>query len=433
MKSLSTWIIVLLLVAAGTGAGYWLGHRGAGGKADTEEAGGGTEKAEAPVASVSVAPIRRATVSEQITAYGSIIAPVNDVRVLSVPFETRVKRVLAAPGQVVSAGEPLIEIEASPATQLMLQEARNALAAAERDLNLVQRRFEQHLATNTELFTAQTAYKSAQVRLQNLEQSGAGGPRQLKTDVPGIVSKVDVQTGQIVPAGGPLIEVAGQTQITARLGVNPEDVSYLKVGQPVTLVRIADPSPAPTTGTIRLIGQRVDPATHLVDVMVQPPAGSRLLLDDFVSGQLTKVAADGLVVPREAVLPGDGNDFELFTVRNAKAVKHTVRVGVENDQEVQVIADDLKEGDLAVVVGNYELEDGMAVEVHEAPATAHPPESRPAEAEPAGTQPSQAGLPETQPAPTESPQTGPAPTTPPASEPAETQPATAPAVKGGQS
>jgi hypothetical protein len=36
---------------------------------------------------------------------------------------------------------------------------------------------------------------------------------------------------------------------------------------------------------------------------------------------------------------------------------------VENPKEIQVIADDLHEGDPVVTVGNYELEDGMAVEI----------------------------------------------------------------------
>jgi len=123
-------------------------------------------------------------------------------------------------------------------------------------------------------------------------------------------------------------------------------------------------------------------------VMVQPQAGSKLLLEDFVSGQLTKVAADGLVVPRDAVLPGEGTDFELFTVRDGKAVKHTVRVGVENDQEAQVMAEGLKAGDPAVVIGNFELEDGMAVRAQDAPATTRPAEVPPPPTQPAETRPS---------------------------------------------
>ncbi|HXE55690.1 MAG TPA: efflux RND transporter periplasmic adaptor subunit [Tepidisphaeraceae bacterium] len=383
MKSLSTWVIVILLIAAAAGAGYWFGHRGAGATTDSDEGGGGEEKKVKPVATVQVTPIRQGTISEQITAYGSIIAPTSEVQVISVPIEARATKLLVSPGQVVTAGQPLVQVEGSTATKLAYEEAKNALTTAQRDLNLVQQRFQQHLATNAELSTSQAAAQTAQVRLQNLEQNGAGGPRELKAAAAGIVSKIDVQTGQVVAAGGPLIEIAAQNRIMARLGVNPEDVASLKVGQPVILHRISAPDPSPESGTIRVIGQQVDAATHLVNVLVQPPAGSRLLLDDFVSGQITKAAADGLIVPREAVLPGDSNDFEMFTVRNQKAVKHTVRMGIETDQDVQVIADDLKPGELAVIVGNYELEDGMAVQTQEAPPATQPATSQPAETHPA--------------------------------------------------
>jgi len=39
---------------------------------------------------------------------------------------------------------------------------------------------------------------------------------------------------------------------------------------------------------------------------------------------------------------------------------------VQSEKEVQIISPDLKEGDQVVTVGNYELEDGMAVELPKA-------------------------------------------------------------------
>jgi membrane fusion protein (multidrug efflux system) len=53
----------------------------------------------------------------------------------------------------------------------------------------------------------------------------------------------------------------------------------------------------------------------------------------------------------------------VFTVANNRAVRHTVKIGAGNPKEVQLIAEDLREGDPVVTVGNYELEDGMAVEI----------------------------------------------------------------------
>ena len=407
MRSPFAWLVVVAAIAAAGAGGYWLGHRGAGTKGPSEpaegEGAGGEVK---PVATVSVVPLRRGFIQETIIAYGTVVAPPSEVRVVSVPFESRVTKILVAPGQVVEGGASLGVVEASAATVLAVQEARNALAAAQRDLELVRQRYEQKLATNTELYAAQNALQSAQARLQSLEQGGAAGPRQLKAEAPGVVSKVDVQAGQVVPAGNPLVEVAAQTRIEVKLGAEPEDVPYLKPGQAVQLHRTDDPGAQAVEGKIRLIAQRVDPITRLVDVMVSLPPDARLLLESFVTAQTTRASADALVAPRDAVLPGEEGAYTLFTVKDGKAVKHTVRIGVENDQEVQIIADDLKEGEPVVVVGNYELDDGMLVQAQ--PAPPRPPATEPAGTESVATEPAAGQRPETARAATQPAATSPA-------------------------
>ncbi len=361
MKRVIAWVLVLAAIAAAASAGYWFGHRGASAP-DAPEGSPEAKAEEKPVAPVSVVAIRRAAITEQTTSYGTVVAPFSEVRVVSVPFESRITRVLVSPGQTVAANAPLVEVEGSTATSLAFEEARNAATAAERDLQLVRERFAQKLATNSELYLAENTLRTAQGRLQSLQQVGAAGPQQLKSEVAGLVSKVDVQVRQIVPAGTPLVEVAAQNQIEVRLGAEPADVSLLKPGQTVELHRVRDAGDVVIAGKIRLISQRVDPTTRLVDVLVSLPPGTGFMLDDFVAGQIIKASADSLVVAREAVLPDEKGD-SLFTIADGKAVKHTVRIGLANDKEVQILGEGLKEGDLAVVVGNYELQDGMSVEV----------------------------------------------------------------------
>jgi RND family efflux transporter MFP subunit len=383
MKSFAKWLLVLLAVAAAAGGGYWLGHRGgATAGVDKDDEKSATPDAK-PVETVGVAVLRRGTIVEQIVAYGTVVAPPSDVDVVSVPFESRVTKVLVATGQVVSAGQPLAEVEASAGTALAVEEARNALAAAQRDLQLVQQRYDQKLATNSDLFTAQNAQKSTQGRLNSLQQGGAAGPRQLKSETAGIVSKVDVQVGLNVPAGGPLVEIANESRVAVKLGVEPKDAGVLKVGQSVDLTPLDNPRIKLAPGKIRMIGQRVDPATRLVDVIVTPSPDSKLLLESFVSGRMGKPSssADGLLVPREAVLPDEDGGFTLFTIKDGHAVKHSVKVGIENDREAIVESNDLKEGDIVATVGNYELQDGMAVQL--APALTQPATTQPQTSEPA--------------------------------------------------
>src|SRR5207249_2865521 len=65
----------------------------------------------------------------------------------------------------------------------------------------------------------------------------------------------------------------------------------------------------------------------------------------YVRGEIQRTEKDALVVPRSAALPNESREFEVFTVANNRAVKHTVKIGAENSQEMQVIADDLHPGD----------------------------------------------------------------------------------------
>jgi len=126
---------------------------------------------------------------------------------------------------------------------------------------------------------------------------------------------------------------------------------------------VNDPTAAKVQGTVRLVTRRIDPTTRLVDVYVALPEATKLLLDGYVRGEIQRTEKDALVVPRSAVLPNESREFEVFTVANNRAVKHTVKIGAENSNELQVLADDLHPGDPVVTVGNYELEDGMAVEI----------------------------------------------------------------------
>jgi RND family efflux transporter MFP subunit len=357
--------IVIALAAAG--GGFWLGrHRSASVKADEAEheptGTATTEEAEdKPVAPVVTVPLELAPITQTIVAYGTVVAEPGDVRVLSVPFESRVGRVLVTAGEHVAAGSKIVRLEASPDALVSLQDAKNVAAGAEQDLQRAKQRFADHLITMTELSQAQGAFDSAQLKLKSLIERGVGTPQTLRASAPGIVSKVDVQEGQIVPPGGGLVELASGDRIEVSLGVEPSDVPALKVGEKVELSAVGASAGGPIEGTVRLIGQRVDPSTRLATVLVALPRAEHLMLDTYVVARITRTTGNVLVVPRDAVQPQEEGGYALFTVNGGRAHRHAVRVGAENDRETQVIAEDLKPGDAVVVVGNTELEDGMGV------------------------------------------------------------------------
>ena len=240
------------------------------------------------------------------------------------------------------------------------------MAAAKKDLASTQQKFSDHLATNSDLLNSQQSLDAAQLKIDALINSGAGGKQKLLAPASGIVGKIDVQEGQIVPAGGPLLEIAAGNRIAARLGLEPDDAAQLHIGDPVILSEIRSGSSANVSGKIELITRQIDHETGLVDVLVAFPVDAGLLLGGFVRGRFSTASAQGLIVPRSAALPTD-DGYGIFTVEDGHAAEHKVTLGLQDDQDTIIQGEGLKPDSLVVVSGNYELEDGMAVTVE--PAT----------------------------------------------------------------
>src|SRR5216684_3416647 len=229
---------------------------------------GGEEKTIGPVAQVQVAKVERKTISEKVIVYGSVIAQPGKTHSVSVAFETRVQHILVAPGQFVRENDPLIEIELSPAAQVQFQQAKNAEEAAQKELKQTQERFNLKLATNQDLSAAEKTSRDAEAQLTSLQRAGAGGDNRIHADMAGVIAKVNVQDGQIVPPGGPLVEMVAETEIEVKLGVEAEDLLAAQEGVSVTIFPVNDPTADKVDGTVRLVTRRIDPTTRLVDVYV---------------------------------------------------------------------------------------------------------------------------------------------------------------------
>ena len=319
------------------------------------------------VAQVQTAPIREGVMTQYITSYGSVIPAPGALRTVSVPFESQVVRIMVSNGQKVSRGNNLLEIKPSPDTRLQLEQARQDLETAGQTLKDMEGRFALKLATNDQLLKARLNLRQAQLRVESMKKRGIGSPRTLAAPVSGLIKKVFVQEGAIVGAGQPLAEIVGQDRLEVRLGVEPDDLAQVKERQPVAITRVNVPALAPITGHIRKVSYGVNPGTRLVDVFVSLPSTADFLLGESVAGKIAVASARGLIVPRSAVLPAGEGAYSLFTIKNGRAVKHLVQVNLQNDREVEFLDGGLRAGEPVVVLGNYELKNGMAVKVQERP------------------------------------------------------------------
>lgn len=363
MKAIRTshFILIGLAAAAGLG-GFWYGGHYASDQNQVANNPSTTQSTEygQPVAAVETVPLKIAPISETISSYGNVVAQAGEVRALSVPFESQVARVLVTPGEQVTADTDTVQVDASPDAKLMLQEAKNAEQVASCEAAQVEERFASHLATNQERSQAQQSLQAAKLKLNSLLERGVDKPHRLKAGVAGIISKIDVQEGQIVAAGATLLQLAAGNRIEIRLGVEPKLVDRLHIGQSVEIASIIARAIDSITGTVRLITHEVNPDTHLTDIFVSIPDGNKLMINEFVRGNLTIASKQALLAPREATLVRESG-VVLFTVSQGRAHKHVIKLGLSNGKEVEIIGTDLKPGEQTVIVGNAELEDGMLV------------------------------------------------------------------------
>jgi membrane fusion protein, multidrug efflux system len=323
----------------------------------------GEEESAEKSTQVQLAAIENKAITEAVRTFGTVVPQAGKIASINVPFETVVRHVLVARGQSLQPGDLLIQISASPAAELQFRQAQSAKELAQAELDQAEKQFGLKLATNKDLSEAQKAARDAQLMLECLQQQGVNTITELRAKSPCYVDKVNVQDGQLVAAGTSLVDLIRGEDLEVKLGVRPEALDNIQAGQPVSLYTDSF-STGPIPGQVRLVTHEVDPGTGLVEVFVgvSPEQHLHLLIGAYVRGEIETRRDDALVAPKSAVLP-EGDDFYLFTVADKKAVKHTVKLGIQTPTEVEVLSPELKAGDQVVTVGNYELTDGATVEV----------------------------------------------------------------------
>ncbi len=349
MKTLLAALVVLVVLG---GAWFWFEHR----SAATEE-----PAATQPAARVEVAPLQQQAIARTLAAFGVVgSAPSSDVAI-SAPFDCLVRAVHVSVGSRVAAGDLLLEIEPTPDTKLAVASARTALTLAEKTVLATQERYDLKLATNQDLLAAKQAADDARLKVASYEARGLGGDGRILAATAGVVSRLDLSPGALALTGTMLATVAAADKLEARLGVEIAQLAQVHAGQAVTLVSANRPDVPPVASTVRAAGGTIDATMGTAEIRVGLPAGAPLYFGEHVQAAIVIEQADGLVAPRSAVLPDEGKQV-LFTVKDGKAVRHEVKLGIIAGDRVQVISDDLRAGDSVVTLGNYELTEGMAIQ-----------------------------------------------------------------------
>ena len=117
--------------------------------------------------------------------------------------------------------------------------------------------------------------------------------------------------------------------------------------------------------TVEVVYPTVDPASHTFQAKLRiPNSGLKLRPGMYVKTRMSLGMARAMVVPYQAVLKLTGsNDRYVFVDDGGVARRVFVKLGQRFDENIEIISDELQEGDRLVTVGQAKLVDGSKLNV----------------------------------------------------------------------
>lgn len=279
-------------------------------------------------------------------------------------------------GQQVRAGDVLAQLDPQD-FKLAEQAARAQLAAAltSRDLAAADfKRFkelrDQNFISGAELERRESTLKAAQAQVDQAQAQATGQGNQasyavLVADVPGVVTAVDAEPGQVVAAGAPVVRVAQNGPRDVVFNVPEDKVALVKIGAPVEVRMWA--GNAALKGQVREVAASADPVTRTFAVKVALDTKDLLPLGatvTVVTGPLGAQAPQVIKLPTSALLQsGKSTVVWVVDMSTMTVGAQPVQILTADSNDV-VVASGLRPGMVVVVAGVHVLAPGQKVTIY---------------------------------------------------------------------
>jgi membrane fusion protein, multidrug efflux system len=261
--------------------------------------------------------------------------------------EDQIAAVLVSVGQTVRQGQVLVR-QAGEVAGARARQAEAALRQAERNLERLRPLHEAGAISDRDWDNAQTQFDLAQADLAAARDALA-----LTSPLAGVVTEVPGRPGMIPASGAPLVRIADLGRLLVRLRVSADQAAELRAGQPARLPG------RDATGRVRGIALQAEPTTRLVEVEVEFPRETSLILGTLATVEVLIAARDEAVsVPRAALRDG----IVWVIGDDGRASRRVVTTGLESRDRVE-IASGVRAGEQVVIAGASLLGDGTRVRI----------------------------------------------------------------------
>jgi len=342
---------------------------------------------------LTIAPVTDVVFRTEHLTEGKIAVDEDRSTLVFSPYSGRVTRLLAKPGDMVKAGQPLFTVEAPDMVQAQndfvtaianLNKARSALELAKiveqqnktlyetragplRDLQTSQATVR---AAENDVRSARTSVEVTRNRLRILgmtdeeitkfEDTGAVSPQMtIYSPIAGTVIQRKVGPGQYVntssqntSASDPIFIIGDLSTVWLVAYVRESEAPNVHVGQAVHFTVLAYPDRV-FPANISFVAASLDTGTRRLLVRATIDNTRHLLRPEMFASVtiLTGEGDNSLAVPREAIIY-DGNVAHVWVARDDKSVeRRDIKIGLSNGQMIQIL-DGLRHGESIVAKGS---------------------------------------------------------------------------------
>ena len=183
----------------------------------------------------------------------------------------------------------------------------------------------------------------------------------IRADFDGVVTKLSVSEGASVTAGKELVEIQSVDEAAVACYVNKYDIINIEEGQSASAhIKNKDYTCHVSRIEKKTSEDNTTPGIR-VELKIDDPDNDIILGIESKAKVQTAMLAYALLIPTDVICSDDDGDY-VFVVRENKAEKRIVEVGVRNDDMAQ-IQKGLSEGEVVGWDEASELADGQKVKV----------------------------------------------------------------------
>lgn len=285
-----------------------------------------------------------------------------------------VARVLAVPGQMVRAGQPLLEVSSPDFAQMRSNYLKNLSAynLAEKNDARARDLYAHHAIAEVDLLQADSARTQALADLQSSEQAlkvlgltklgnledGAGSPEiPVLAPISGEVVERMAAPGQVIQAGSTQVfTISNMSSVWVLANVYERDLGYVHVGDAVSVQ--TDAYPEDFRGRISYVAPAVDAATRTLQVRIVTRNPHQELKKDMYVTAIVDAGSipNALTVPDAAVLRTSENQPLVYVASGEdQFAQRLVTLGESQQGRTQILSG-LRAGERVVADGSLFLQ-----------------------------------------------------------------------------